>query len=86
MTVPVKLPPKIPASAPSRPDNTRSGGVARLCVGSSATISVLDPDSSNPNFVVHPVPVLLRYAAFEREDGHVFIIEKAMNCNFQVAG
>jgi opine dehydrogenase len=41
-------------------------------------INVLDPGLHNPNFLIHPAPMLLNYAAVERADGYLSIMNEGM--------
>lgn len=40
--------------------------------------NVLDPGLKNPNFLIHPAPMLLNYAAVERADGYLSIMNEGM--------
>lgn len=40
--------------------------------------NVLDPGLNNPNFLIHPAPMLLNYAAVERADGALSIMNEGM--------
>ena len=40
--------------------------------------NVLDPGLNNPNFLIHPAPMLLNYAAIERADGMLSIMNEGM--------
>ncbi len=40
--------------------------------------NVLDPGLNNPNFMIHPAPMLLNYAAVERADGLLSIMNEGM--------
>jgi opine dehydrogenase len=40
--------------------------------------SVLDPALNNPNFIIHPAPMLLNYAAVERAKGQLSIMNEGM--------
>jgi opine dehydrogenase len=40
--------------------------------------NVLDPGLNNPNFLIHPAPMLLNYAAVERADGRFSIMNEGM--------
>jgi opine dehydrogenase len=40
--------------------------------------NVLDPGLNNPNFLIHPAPMLLNYAAVERADGYLSIMNEGM--------
>jgi len=40
--------------------------------------NVLDPGLNNPNFLIHPAPMLLNYAAVERADGLLSIMNEGM--------
>lgn len=40
--------------------------------------NVLDPGLNNPNFLIHPGPMLLNYAAVERADGHLSLMNEGM--------
>lgn len=40
--------------------------------------NVLDPGLNNPNFMIHPAPMLLNYAAVERADGRLSIMNEGM--------
>jgi opine dehydrogenase len=40
--------------------------------------NVLDPALNNPNFMIHPAPMLLNYAAVERADGYLSIMNEGM--------
>ncbi len=40
--------------------------------------NVLDPGLNNPNFMIHPAPMLLNYAAVERADGYLSIMNEGM--------
>lgn len=40
--------------------------------------NVLDPGLNNPNFLIHPAPMLLNYAAVERADGMLSIMNEGM--------
>ena len=40
--------------------------------------NVLDPGLNNPNFMIHPAPMLLNYAAVERQDGYLSIMNEGM--------
>lgn len=40
--------------------------------------NVLDPGLHNPNFLIHPAPMLLNYAAVERADGYLSIMNEGM--------
>lgn len=40
--------------------------------------NVLDPGLNNPNFMIHPAPMLLNYAAVERADGMLSIMNEGM--------
>lgn len=42
------------------------------------TPNVLDPGLNNPNFLIHPAPMLLNYAAVERADGMLSIMNEGM--------
>ncbi|MCC6805008.1 MAG: NAD/NADP octopine/nopaline dehydrogenase family protein [Anaerolineae bacterium] len=42
------------------------------------TTSVLDPGLNNPNFMIHPAPMLLNYAAVERANGMLSIMNEGM--------
>lgn len=42
------------------------------------TPHVLDPGLNNPNFLIHPAPMLLNYAAVERADGLFSIMNEGM--------
>ena len=52
----------------------RVGDVLRLL----PTPNVLDPGLHNPNFLIHPAPMLLNYAAVERADGYLSIMNEGM--------
>ncbi len=52
----------------------RVGEVLRLL----PTPNVLDPGLHNPNFLIHPAPMLLNYAAVERADGYLSIMNEGM--------
>jgi len=41
-------------------------------------LNVLDPGLNNPNFMIHPAPMLLNYAAVERADGYLSIMNEGM--------
>lgn len=43
-----------------------------------ATPNVLDPGLNNPNFLIHPAPMLLNYAAVERANGQLSIMNEGM--------
>lgn len=43
-----------------------------------ATPHVLDPALNNPNFLIHPAPMLLNYAAIERADGVFSLMNEGM--------
>jgi opine dehydrogenase len=38
----------------------------------------MDPGLNNPNFLIHPAPMLLNYAAVERADGYLSIMNEGM--------
>ncbi len=40
--------------------------------------NVLDPGLNNPNFMIHPAPMLLNYAAVERAEGKLSIMNEGM--------
>lgn len=40
--------------------------------------NVLDPGLNNPNFLVHPAPMLLNYAAIERAEGMLSLMNEGM--------
>jgi opine dehydrogenase len=40
--------------------------------------NVFDPGLNNPNFLIHPAPMLLNYAAVERADGYLSIMNEGM--------
>jgi opine dehydrogenase len=40
--------------------------------------NVLDPGLNNPNFLIHPAPMLLNYAAVERAEGYLSIMNEGM--------
>lgn len=40
--------------------------------------NVLEVGLNNPNFLIHPAPVLLNYAAIERSEGHFSIMNEGM--------
>ena len=40
--------------------------------------NILDPALNNPNFLIHPAPMLLNYAAVERADGYLSIMNEGM--------
>ncbi len=40
--------------------------------------NVLDPGMNNPNFLIHPAPMLLNYAAIERAEGLLSIMNEGM--------
>lgn len=40
--------------------------------------NVLDPGLNNPNFLIHPAPMLLNYAAVERAQGYLSIMNEGM--------
>ncbi len=40
--------------------------------------NVLDPGLNNPNFLIHPAPMLLNYAAVERAEGMLSIMNEGM--------
>ncbi len=40
--------------------------------------NVLDPGLNNPNFMIHPAPMLLNYAAVERAEGMLSIMNEGM--------
>jgi opine dehydrogenase len=40
--------------------------------------NVLDPGLNNPNFLIHPAPMLLNYAAVERSEGLLSIMNEGM--------
>lgn len=40
--------------------------------------NVLDPGLNNPNFLIHPAPMLLNYAAVERANGFLSIMNEGM--------
>jgi opine dehydrogenase len=40
--------------------------------------NVLDPGLNNPNFLIHPAPMLLNYAAVEREGGNLSLMNEGM--------
>jgi opine dehydrogenase len=40
--------------------------------------NVLDPGLNNPNFLIHPAPMLMNYAAVERADGKFSIMNEGM--------
>jgi opine dehydrogenase len=40
--------------------------------------NVLDPGLNNPNFLIHPGPMLLNYAAIERADGYLSLMNEGM--------
>ncbi len=40
--------------------------------------NVLDPALNNPNFLIHPAPMLLNYAAVERAEGRLSIMNEGM--------
>jgi opine dehydrogenase len=42
------------------------------------TPNVLDPGLNNPNFLIHPAPMLLNYAAVERANGRLSIMNEGM--------
>lgn len=42
------------------------------------TPHVLDPALNNPNFLIHPAPMLLNYAAIERADGQFSLMNEGM--------
>ena len=42
------------------------------------TPNVLDPGLNNPNFLIHPAPMLTNYAAVERADGMLSIMNEGM--------
>ena len=42
------------------------------------TPHVLDPGLNNPNFLIHPAPMVLNYAAVERADGYFSIMNEGM--------
>jgi opine dehydrogenase len=42
------------------------------------TPSVLDPGLNNPNFLIHPAPMLLNFAEVERRDGQLSIMNEGM--------
>jgi opine dehydrogenase len=52
----------------------RVGDILRLL----PTPNVLDPGLNNPNFLIHPAPMLLNYAAVERADGRLSIMNEGM--------
>lgn len=41
-------------------------------------LNVLDPGLNNPNFLIHPAPMLLNYAAVERAEGSLSIMNEGM--------
>jgi opine dehydrogenase len=41
-------------------------------------LNVLDPGLNNPNFMIHPAPMLLNYAAVERANGMLSIMNEGM--------
>jgi opine dehydrogenase len=43
-----------------------------------AKANVLDPGLNNPNFMIHPAPMLLNYAAVERANGLLSIMKEGM--------
>jgi opine dehydrogenase len=43
-----------------------------------ATPNVLDPGLNNPNFLIHPAPMLTNYAAVERAEGMLSIMNEGM--------
>lgn len=40
--------------------------------------NVLEPGLNNPNFIIHPGPMLLNYAAVERSDGYLSLMNEGM--------
>lgn len=40
--------------------------------------NVLDPGLNNPNFMIHPAPMLLNYAAIERAEGKLSLMNEGM--------
>jgi opine dehydrogenase len=40
--------------------------------------NVLDTGLNNPNFIIHPAPMLLNYAAVERADGYLSLMNEGM--------
>lgn len=40
--------------------------------------NVLDPGLNNPNFLIHPGPMVLNYAAVERADGYLSLMNEGM--------
>ena len=74
----VRLPSRIRAAAfPAR----RTAELVER-VGDALELSpkknVLDPGLNNPNFLIHPAPMLLNYAAVERADGSLSIMNEGM--------
>jgi opine dehydrogenase len=47
-------------------------------IGLFARPNVLDPALNNPNFLIHPAPMLLNYAAVERAQGQLSIMNEGM--------
>ncbi len=52
----------------------RLDGIIRTRPG----VNVLDTGLNNPNFIIHPVPMVLNYAAIERADGLLSIMNEGM--------
>lgn len=40
--------------------------------------NIFDPGLNNPNFLIHPAPMLLNYAGVERSDGYLSIMNEGM--------
>ena len=82
MTGPAKLRIKLPsllrtAAFPSQRTAElieRVGDALRL----KPSPNVFDPGLNNPNFLIHPAPMLLNYAAVERADGYLSIMNEGM--------
>lgn len=83
MVGPAKIRIRIPSAslrAAAFPGRRTSELVQRLegILALKATPNVLDPGINNPNFLIHPAPMLLNYAAVERANGQLSIMNEGM--------
>ncbi len=65
------------AAFPGRNTN-RMVEMCRQVVNLKSKKNILDPALNNPNFLIHPAPMLLNYAAVERADGYLSIMNEGM--------
>jgi opine dehydrogenase len=77
-TVKIRLPSTIRTAAFPAADTPRLLERLMGVIKYKPGVNIFDAGLNNPNFIIHPAPMVLNYAAIEREDGFLSLMNEGM--------